>query len=99
MLGLWTLIFLSVVALFAQWIAPFDPNQQILEYSAKPIGFEGEALVKIPNEKNPDENNFIPIKGFVKKKTGKYSIWTLMIKKSVWMLLNWKRQVTDGLRN
>lgn len=71
MLGLWTLVFLSVVALLAPWIAPFDPNQQILEYSAKPIGFEGEALVKIPNEKNPDENNFIPIKGFVKEENGK----------------------------
>jgi peptide/nickel transport system permease protein len=59
------------MAITAPFIAPFNPNQQILEYSAKPIGFEGEALVKKPNSKNPDENNFIPIKGFVKEQNGK----------------------------
>lgn len=70
MLGLWVLIFLSLVALTAPLISPFNPNQQILEYSAKPVGFEGEALVKKPNENNPDENNYIPIKSFVKEENG-----------------------------
>lgn len=71
MVGLWTLVLLILMALTAPLIAPFSPNQQILEYSAKPIGFEGEALVKVDNESNPDENKFIPIKGFIKEENGK----------------------------
>ncbi|MDQ3022197.1 MAG: ABC transporter permease [Bacteroidota bacterium] len=71
MVGLWILVFLIIVALTAPLIAPFNPNQQVLEFSAKPIGFEGEVLVKKPNDNIADENNFIPIKSFVKEEDGK----------------------------
>ncbi len=62
MAGLWIIGFLITVALTAPLIAPFNPNQQILEYAAKPIGFEGEVLTKKTNESNIDENRYIPVK-------------------------------------
>ncbi|HMQ70700.1 MAG TPA: ABC transporter permease [Ignavibacteria bacterium] len=71
MVGLWTLVILSLIAIFAPLIAPFDPNQQILEYSAKPIGFEGNVLIKKENTDNENENNFIPVKSVVKEENGK----------------------------
>ena len=71
MVGLWTLIILSLIAICAPLIAPFDPNQQILEYSAKPIGFEGNVIVKKENTDNENENNFIPVKSIVKEENGK----------------------------
>ncbi len=71
MFGMWLIIFLVTVAITAPIIAPFNPNQQILEYAAKPIGFVGESLIKKTNERNPDENVYIPIKGFIKEENGK----------------------------
>ena len=71
MVGLWTLIFLSLTAIFAPLIAPFDPNQQILEYSAKPIGFEGNVLIKKSNADNENENSFIPVKRIVREENNK----------------------------
>lgn len=71
MVGLWVIMLLIVIALTAPLIAPFNPNQQILEYSAKPIGFEGEVLVKKTNESNELENKFIPVKNIVKEENGK----------------------------
>jgi len=71
MVGLWILIILIIIALTAPIIAPFEPTQQILEYSAKPIGFEGEVLVKKADELNPAENKFIPVKNFIKVQDGK----------------------------
>ncbi len=71
MAGLWILVIIILIALTAPLIAPFNPNQQILEYSAKPIGFEGHALVKKENESNPDENKYIPVKNFIKEQNGK----------------------------
>lgn len=71
MVGLWTLIILSLIAIFAPFIAPFEPNQQILEYSAKPIGFEGQVLVKKANADNENENNYIPVMSVVKEENNK----------------------------
>ncbi|HMS64608.1 MAG TPA: ABC transporter permease [Ignavibacteria bacterium] len=71
MVGLWVLVFLIVVALTAPLIAPFNPNQQILEFAAKPIGFEGEVIVKKVNESNELENKYIPVKNIVKEENGK----------------------------
>ncbi len=71
MMGLWILIILILIALTAPLIAPFEPTQQILEYSAKPIGFEGEVLVKKPDVSNPAENKYIPVKNLIKDENGK----------------------------
>jgi peptide/nickel transport system permease protein len=71
MVGLVIISILIVIALTAPLIAPFHPNQQILEYSAKPIGFEGQVLIKMTNVSNPDENRYIPIKKFIKEEGGK----------------------------
>lgn len=71
MAGLWVLVILIIVALTAPLIAPYNPNQQTLEYAAKPIGFEGTVLLKKSNLNTPDENNFIPIKSFIKEDNGK----------------------------
>ncbi|MBN8585314.1 MAG: ABC transporter permease [Ignavibacteria bacterium] len=58
MAGLFTLIFLILVAISAGILAPFDPNDQTLEYATKPSGFKGNVLVK----KALDGTDFIPIK-------------------------------------
>lgn len=71
MIGLWTIAILILVALTAPIISPFNPNQQILEYAAKPIGFEGQVLVKKVNESNENENKYIPIKSFIKEENSK----------------------------
>ncbi|MDZ4711749.1 MAG: ABC transporter permease [bacterium] len=71
MVGMWILIILAFIALLAPFIAPFNPNQQILEYSAKESGFEGQVLVKNPGEMDNEENKFIPIKSFEKEQDGK----------------------------
>jgi peptide/nickel transport system permease protein len=70
MVGLWTLALLCIVALTAPLIAPFNPIQQTLEYAAKPMGFEGEVLTKKPVDENSTDNDFIPVKGFVKEEKG-----------------------------
>jgi oligopeptide transport system permease protein len=43
--GLVIVVFLVFVAVFADWLAPMDPNRQILEYAEKPTGFRGNVLV------------------------------------------------------
>mgnify|MGYP001241896408 CR=1 FL=1 len=66
MAGLWTLVIIVLIALFAPLIAPFDPNQQILEFAAKPIGFEGDVVAaKQPNIS--DEIKYVAVKGFVRE--------------------------------
>jgi peptide/nickel transport system permease protein len=71
MVGLFVIICLIIIALTAPLIAPFNPNQQILEYAAKPIGFEGEVLVKKVNETNELENKYIPVKKLIREENGK----------------------------
>lgn len=46
MAGLIILTLLILMAIFAGLIAPFDPNDQTLEYATKPSGFIGNVLVK-----------------------------------------------------
>lgn len=46
MLGMWTIVFMSLVALAAPLIAPHSPTQQILDYSDKDNWFHGKVLVK-----------------------------------------------------
>ncbi len=71
MAGLVTIVFLILIAIFAPLIAPFNPNMQVLEFAAKPLGFEGRVLVKKVDDKNNDENRFIPLKNIVKEENGK----------------------------
>src|SRR5687768_13726737 len=43
--GLIIVSILVFVAIFADFLAPIDPNRQILEYAEKPTGFRGSVLV------------------------------------------------------
>jgi peptide/nickel transport system permease protein len=52
-----------VIAILAGVLAPFDPNQQILEYSTKPIGFQGNILL-MKNEVDAKQTIPIPISKF-----------------------------------
>ncbi|HAX49109.1 MAG TPA: ABC transporter permease [Ignavibacteria bacterium] len=62
MAGLITLILLILVAVSAGILAPYDPNDQTLEYATKPSGFKGNVLVK----KALDGTDFIPIRNINK---------------------------------
>lgn len=62
MAGLYTLIFLVLVALTAGIISPFDPIDQTLEYATKPIGFRGNVLVKYSAE----GTDFVPIQKIIR---------------------------------
>lgn len=46
MIGMWTIIVMSAVALAAPLIAPHSPTQQILDYSDQGNWFRGKVLVK-----------------------------------------------------
>lgn len=71
MIGLWVISFLIIVAITAPLISPFNPNQQILEFAAKDIGFKGEVLVKKSNPSNENENKYIAIQSIIKEENGK----------------------------
>jgi len=58
--GLCITIVLIFIAVFASFIAPFDPNMQVLEYSTKPIGFQGNVLLS-KSEVDPSQTIPIPI--------------------------------------
>jgi peptide/nickel transport system permease protein len=63
MAGLILTITMIVIAILAGVLAPFDPNQQILEYSTKPIGFQGNILL-MKNEVDAKQTIPIPISKF-----------------------------------
>lgn len=67
MIGLGIIVILFFVAATAELIAPFNPNAQILEYSVKPIGFQGNVLIK----KFDGDVQYIPIQGIIKEDAGK----------------------------
>ena len=58
LIGLITITILSIIALLADLIAPFNPNVQILEFSSKKIYFKAKVLIK---KSLSDENSYIPI--------------------------------------
>ncbi len=63
MAGLIITAILIFVAIFANILAPFDPNMQVLEYSTKPIGFQGNVLLT-KSEVDPTQTIPIPIGEF-----------------------------------
>lgn len=70
MAGLWTLVLLIIIALLAPFVSPFDPNLQILEFAAKPIGFEAD-VVEVRQEGGSGEDKYIAVKSFVKEEGGR----------------------------
>ncbi len=70
MIGLWTLVLLVIIALLAPVIAPFDPNLQILEFAAKPIGFEGD-VVQVRQQSGNTEDKFVAVKSIVSEDADK----------------------------
>jgi ABC-type dipeptide/oligopeptide/nickel transport system permease subunit len=61
MAGLFTILFLILVAIIAGLISPFDPINQTLEYATKPIGFTGNVLVR----KSTGGTDFVPIQAIL----------------------------------
>jgi len=45
MFGLALVVVILTIALFGPWLAPMDPNAQILEYQRKPAGFMGNVII------------------------------------------------------
>ncbi len=60
MLGLGITFALILIAAGASFLAPFDPNSQVLEYSTEPSGFHGNILIS-KSEANPNQTIPIPI--------------------------------------
>ncbi len=65
MAGLYTMIFLVLIALTAGIISPFDPIDQTLEYATKPIGFKGNVIVR----NTTDGTDLVPIQAISKVTT------------------------------
>ncbi len=63
MAGLVVTFLIILVAAFASFLAPFDPNLQVLEYATKPSGFKGNVILKT-NELAGKEAIPIPIQSF-----------------------------------
>jgi ABC-type dipeptide/oligopeptide/nickel transport system permease subunit len=61
--GLVILTLYIITALFAPLIAPFEPSQQILEYSVKPAMFRGKVLRK-HNVINPEMPLYVAINSY-----------------------------------
>lgn len=61
--GLGIVVILVFVAIFADLLAPMDPNRQILEYVEKPSGFRGNVLV-VASEVSAYGNEMIPIERY-----------------------------------
>lgn len=63
MSGLYMTIFIVLVAIAADIIAPFDPNLQVLEYSTMPSGFKGN-IILLKNEVEGEEPRTQAIESF-----------------------------------
>ncbi len=66
MVGLGIIALLVLCALLADFIAPFPPHVQILEYAIKPALFRGNVLLK-KNPTHPEEPLIIPIRQYVRR--------------------------------
>src|SRR5690349_18075108 len=63
MAGLYMTIFIILVAIAADFIAPFDPNLQVLEYSTMPSGFKGN-IILVKNDIEGRDPRPIPIQSY-----------------------------------
>ncbi len=63
MAGLVVTFLIILVAAFASFLAPFDPNLQVLEYATKPSGFKGNVILRT-NELQGREPIPVPIQSF-----------------------------------
>jgi peptide/nickel transport system permease protein len=63
MIGLVIFTFMIVVAAFADFLAPMDPNRQILEYALKESGFKGNVLV-LKSMGGSYDNELVPVESF-----------------------------------
>ena len=63
MAGLIVTFLIILVAAFASFLAPFDPNLQVLEYATKPSGFKGNVILRT-NELQGREPIPVPIQSF-----------------------------------
>lgn len=61
--GMWIIICLVIIAIFAPLFAPMNPTTQILEYSTKPSFFRGNVLYKI-NPVHPEQPSVIAIQSY-----------------------------------
>lgn len=66
MVGLFVLSFLIFVAIFADIISPYNPNDQILEFATKPVNFKGNVLV-VKSADHEDGYIYLPIERFVRQ--------------------------------
>ncbi len=62
-IGMALVALLTLTAILASLVSPFDPIAQVLEYSLKPIMFRGNVLY-VKNTSNPTQPIVIPIKYF-----------------------------------
>ena len=98
MAGLFVITALALVAMLADVIAPFNPNQQILEYSVKPSLFRGNVLYR-KSENGTNEKVSIPITGF-RAEGIRYFIKILQARKRRFLFLSLQaRMKTNGTRN
>lgn len=63
MAGLYMTCFIVLVAILADFIAPFDPNLQVLEYSTMPSGFQGN-IILVKNDIEGRDPRPIPIQSY-----------------------------------
>ncbi|ACF13833.1 binding-protein-dependent transport systems inner membrane component [Chloroherpeton thalassium ATCC 35110] len=68
MFGLLTTVALSIIAIFAPFLAPLPPNQQIYEYEIKPPFYQGNLLLKklATSAAGKEQSKPVPIQRFDK---------------------------------
>lgn len=64
--GIVLIVLLVIAAVFAPLFSTFDPTTQILEYSVKPMGFQGNILLKY-NPSTPSSPTYVPIISYTVK--------------------------------
>lgn len=66
MAGLVIIFIMIFIALLADVISPYNPNDQILEFATKPVNFEGTVLLK-KSDNNESGFDYLPINNFLRE--------------------------------